>query len=86
MAKFLCRCSRVISLVSSPVSEEFTLVPNKLLCELAERADKGRIPFDEFFDRIDVVGKDVITCPACGRVWIRKDEGAGYWPYLEEKE
>lgn len=86
MAKFLCRCTHVISLVSSPVSEEFTLVPNKLLYDLAERADKGKIPFDEFFDHIDAVGKNVITCPACGRVWIRKDEGSEYWPYLEEKE
>ncbi|QZI70570.1 hypothetical protein K5F93_30300 [Pseudomonas protegens] len=86
MSKFLCRCSHVISLVSSPTSDEFTLVSNKLLYDLAEQADKGKIPFDEFFDRIDAAGKDVITCPVCGRIWIKKDEGPEYWPYLEEKE
>lgn len=86
MAKFLCRCSHVINLINSPVSEEFTLVSNKLLYALAEQADKGKLSFNEFFDRIDAASKDVITCPACGRVWIKKDGGSEYWPYLEEKE
>ncbi|BAO59517.1 hypothetical protein QF008_005059 [Pseudomonas protegens] len=86
MSKFLCRCSHVISLVSSPTSDEFTLVSNKLLYDLAEQADKGRVPFDEFFDRIEATGKDVIICPVCARIWIKKDEGPEYWPYLEEKE
>jgi len=86
VAKFLCRCTHVISLVRSPVSEEFTLVPNKLLYELAEKADKGKISFEEFFERIDAVARGVIVCPACGRVWMTKDGGGEYWPYLEERE
>lgn len=48
MAKFSCGCSHVISLVNSPVSEEFTLVPNKLLYGLAEQADKGKLSFGDF--------------------------------------
>ncbi|TVT91561.1 hypothetical protein [Pseudomonas sp. RGB] len=86
MAKFPCRCSYVISLINSPVSEEFTLVPNKLLYSLAEQAGKGKLSFEEFFDRIDAASKDVITCPVCGRVWMKKTGSSEYWPYLEEKE
>lgn len=86
MAKFSCRCSHVISLINSPVSEEFTLIPNKLLYDLAEQADKGELSFEEFFYRIDAASKDVIACPVCGRVWIKKNGGSEYWPYLEEKE
>ncbi len=86
MAKFLCRCSHLISLISSPTPDQFTLVPNILLYELAERASKEKVPFDDFFERIDAVSKDVLKCPSCGRVWIRDGEGPEYWPYLAEKE
>lgn len=84
MAKFLCRCSHVIDLVSSPTLEQYTLVPNYLLYELAENVDKKKLSSDEFFGQIDLVGKDVIRCPSCSRVWIREGEGPEYLPYLVE--
>ncbi len=86
MAKFRCRCSHVIVLVRTPAPEEYTLVPNGQLYDLAERANKEKVPFDEFFNHIDAVSKDVLRCPSCGRVWIRDGEGPEYWPYLAEKE
>ncbi|MBV4504786.1 hypothetical protein HU751_007980 [Pseudomonas sp. BW13M1] len=75
----------MISLVSSPVSEEFTLVPNKLLYELAEQADKRKVSFEAFFEQIDALSRDVIACPECGRIWIKKEGEPEYYPYLEER-
>lgn len=86
MAKFSCRCSHVVSLINSPVSEEFSLVPNKLLYSLAEQADKGGLSFEGFFDRIDGASKDVIACPVCGRMWVKKIGGSEYRSYLKEDE
>lgn len=86
MAKFLCRCSHVIDLVSSPTLEQYTIIPNSLLYELAEKAEKKNLSFDEFFGLVDLVSKDVIRCPSCGRVWIRDGEGPEYLPYLVENE
>ncbi len=85
MAKFSCGCSHVISLVNSPVSEEFTLVPNKLLYGLAEQADKGKLSFEDFFERIDAASKDVIACPVCGRVWIKKTGVQNIGPILKKR-
>jgi hypothetical protein len=41
VSKFLCRCSHVISLISSPTKEQFTLVPNTLLYDLGRK--RGQI-------------------------------------------
>ncbi|WP_408951233.1 hypothetical protein [Lysobacter sp. Hz 25] len=84
MAKFLCKCEHVINLISSPAPEQFILVPEGLLDDLANEVSAKVMQFDLFFSRIDAVGRAVIECPVCARIWIKNRVGEAYNPYLRE--
>ena len=76
MPKLLCRCDQVISFSAIPDEHSWWLISD--------------VEFDSFVGMVDAeavfrVGRHVLRCPQCGRLWVFWDKTSPPTEYIPQQ-
>jgi len=82
--KFVCTCGYFFISANASSKQEFMLMPDILLYDVAERIEKKTISSNAFINEMYGAGKKLILCPNCGRHWICASDFKNYISYEKE--
>lgn len=87
MPKLNCVCGAVIDLSDIPAKDEYELIPEAQILDLARRASTASMTEEEILEFIDSTQRSAIICPLCKRIYLETGVGTkSYQRYMRESD
>jgi len=83
MPKMSCKCNYVFNLSYSPAENFYWVISDTVVDETHSSIEENK--FEDFYEILGRENINLLFCPKCRRLWLRRGIDEKYEPYIKEE-